>query len=433
MRDNGILSMSYTMKWRKMRGYHHQLLTPKAALNFVPSQEFEIKQLLNDFAQEEGKDSEDFYMYIRRMTFSIMMTSTYGQRIPKWDCQEVKDVYGNMRILSVILRPGTFWVDVFPPLNVVPKWLMPNFYKARFFRNFMQENTMRHWNDLKAKWEKGVAPDCFAKQVMESDYAAQGLSEETVSWMVQAIPEAGAETTASALNSLIKHLAAFPEAQAKAAEECTSILGDDRMADLSDESKMPYIRAVIKEILRMCPVATTGLRRQAGADVRYKDKIIPKGTILLANINALHWDEDRFKDPFAFRPERYLSHTQRSAVYANSADVSQRDHFTFGAGRRICPGIHLAENGLFLAVANIIWAYEFRAPLDESGKEIKMDVSDEAFLDGAIRIPKPYKIRIIPRNKKRLELVKSTWETAKRDGYIMRGLNVSDSGGISVK
>ena len=188
MRDNGILSMSYTVKWRKMRSYMHQLLTPKASLAFVPSQEFEIKQLLYDFSREEGKESTDFYMYIRRMTFSIMMTSTYGQRIPEWDCQEVRDVYGNMRILSIILRPGTFWVDVFPPLGVIPKWLMPSFYKARWCRNFMQENTMRHWNELKEKYERGVAPECFAKHVMDSDYKSQGLSEETVSWMSQGMP-----------------------------------------------------------------------------------------------------------------------------------------------------------------------------------------------------------------------------------------------------
>lgn len=228
------------------------------------------------------------------------------------------------------------------------------------------------------------------------------------------------------------HLAAFPDAQKRANEEVSRILGDSRLATLADEPNMPYIRAVIKEILRMCPVATTGLRRQAGADVHYQDKIIPAGTILLANINALHWDDARFPDPFVFRPERYLHHPLRSAVYANSADVRQRDHFTFGAGRRICPGIHLAENGLFLAVANLIWAYEFRPIVGEDGKEVCMDVGDEAFLDGAIRIPKAYKVRIIPRNKARLALVREAWETAKLEGYVMRGLNVSESSGISV-
>ena len=185
MRDCGILSMSYTHRWRKMRGYMHQLLTPKASMAFVPSQEFEIKQLLNDLASEEGKISTDFYMHIRRMTFSIMMTSTYGQRIPQWDCQEVRDVYGNMRILSIVLSPGTFWVDVFPPLAVLPKWLMPSFWKARKCRNFMHANTMKHWYNLKERLQKGTAPECFAKQVMESDYEAQGLDEVTVSWMAQ--------------------------------------------------------------------------------------------------------------------------------------------------------------------------------------------------------------------------------------------------------
>ncbi len=229
------------------------------------------------------------------------------------------------------------------------------------------------------------------------------------------------------------HLAAFPDAQARANDEVTRILGDTRLATLSDEAQMPYIRAVIKEILRMCPVATTGLRRQAGADVHYQDKIIPAGTILLANINALHWDPDRFPDPFVFRPDRYLQHPHRSAAYANAADVHQRDHFTFGAGRRICPGIHLAENGLFLAVANLIWAFEFRPVLGTDGKEVRMEVGDEAFLDGAIRIPKAYQVRIIPRNEERLKLVRREWDLAKKDGYVMRGLNVSESGGISVK
>ncbi len=69
----------------------------------------------------------------------------------------------------------------------------------------------------------------------------------------RAIPEAGAETTASVLNSLIKHLAATPEAQQQAHEEVTRILGNVRLANLEDEASMPYIRATIKEILRKSP------------------------------------------------------------------------------------------------------------------------------------------------------------------------------------
>lgn len=181
----------------------------------------------------------------------------------------------------------------------------------------------------------------------------------------------------------------------------------------------------------MCPVASTGLRRMAGADFEYQGALIPKNTILLANINALHWDEHKYPEPFEFKPERYLGYAHRSSYYANSGSAD-RDHYTFGAGRRICPGIHLAENGLFLAVANLIWAYEFRPPLQADGQEMRLNLSDEAFHDGAIRIPKPYEVRIIPRNASRLALVKSTWQKAKEEGYVMRGLNVIESEGIAV-
>lgn len=114
--------MTYNAKWKRLHAFLKQLLNAKASAAFIPSQEFEIKQLLWDLSHEAGKNSTDFYMHIRRMTFSIVMTSAYGLRIPQWDCQEVRDVYGNMRMLSIILSPGVFWIDVFPPLNWLPRF-----------------------------------------------------------------------------------------------------------------------------------------------------------------------------------------------------------------------------------------------------------------------------------------------------------------------
>lgn len=431
LRGDGVLPMTYNAKWKRLHAFLKQLLNAKASAAFIPSQEFEIKQLLADLSHEAGKNSTDFYMHIRRMTFSIVMTSAYGLRIPKWDCQEVRDVYGNMRMLSIILSPGVFWIDVFPPLNWLPRFLFPSWPKAKFMANKMHSNKMRHWDNLKDRITAGTAPDCFAKDLIESNYRDYGLEEETVSWLASAVPEAGAETTASALNGLIRYLAMFPDAQARAHDEVTRVLGDTRMATLADEPNMPYIRAVIKETLRLCPVATTGLRRMADGDVHYRDHLIPKGTILLANLNALHWDPERFPHPFHFKPERYLNHPHRSAVYAAGGDILARDHFTFGAGRRICPGIHLAENGLFLAVANIIWAYEFKLPLDDQGEEIPLDITDEGFMEGAIRVPKQYTVRILERNAARSRLIRSEWDQAQQAGYVLRGSHVDVNGGVS--
>jgi len=82
-----FLLMGYTPEWRKMRAFVHKLLTPKASETFLPSQEFESKQLIFDLYQDSlRKDETSFYMHVRRYTTSVVMTSTYGKRIPQWVC-----------------------------------------------------------------------------------------------------------------------------------------------------------------------------------------------------------------------------------------------------------------------------------------------------------------------------------------------------------
>jgi len=78
-----FLFMTYGPDWRRMRSLAHKLLTPKMSDTFQPSQDFEAKQLLYDILTD-NKDDTEFYMHIRRYTVSVMMTSTYGRRVPKW-------------------------------------------------------------------------------------------------------------------------------------------------------------------------------------------------------------------------------------------------------------------------------------------------------------------------------------------------------------
>jgi len=66
--------------------------------------------------------------------------------------------------------------------------------------------------------------------------------------------EAGSETTSSALNSCVKYFAAYPEAQARAYAEIQRVVGESRFPSFDDEVNLPYIRACVKEILRIRPV-----------------------------------------------------------------------------------------------------------------------------------------------------------------------------------
>ena len=114
----------------------------------------------------------------------------------------------------------------------------------------------------------------------------------------------------------------------------------------------------------MCPIPISGIKHYADADVTYKDYVIPKGTVLLANTSSIHYDPERYDEPHTYKPERYLNHAKYSSEYAAQSDLYKRDHFSFGGGRRVCPGTRLAENTLNIAIANILWAFEIRPRIE---------------------------------------------------------------------
>lgn len=164
------------------------------------------------------------------------------------------------------------------------------------------------------------------------------------------------------------------------------------------------------------------------SDITYKGILIPKNTVVSINQYALHFDPARYEQPEAFIPDRYLNHPLKAGAYAVHPDPYARDHFDFGAGRRACPGLHLAENSLFITIAMIIWAFEILPPLEADGKVGTVDVSDDAYDESANTLPKPYKLRFVPRSAAVEQLIRSEWPKAQKEGYWLRDVKVNQDG-----
>ncbi|KAJ4366496.1 hypothetical protein N0V83_008132 [Neocucurbitaria cava] len=220
----------------------------------------------------------------------------------------------------------------------------------------------------------------------------------------------------------------FPEAQRRAHEEIDNIVGDSRLPTFDDEEALPFIRAAVKEVLRIRPVTKIGAPHYTTADVVYKDYVIPKNTVVSLCHYAIHYDTKKWDNPNDFDPSRYLDYPLKAGAYAAAADPNERDHFDFGAGRRICPGMHLAENSLFITLASILWLFEIKPPLDQNGVEQELDVSDEAYEEGANTLPKPYEIRFVPINQERVKILQKAWAEAQRDGFHLGNVQVDIEG-----
>lgn len=333
-----------------------------------------------------------------------------------------------MNDFSIIAKPGNYLADTLPFLGSLPprlqwwrKGLKPYFNKqANLWMSF--------WSSLKTQMETKQAPECFVKQFIETDYEKQGISELQAAFLAGSMIEAGSETTSAALNTAILYLSANLDVRRKAHEEIDRVVGSSRSPSFDDEPDLSYMRAIVKETLRMRPVTNIGTPHYTTAPITYKNMYIPAKSVVCLQQYPIHYDASIFPDPQSFDPDRYLSHPHGSGHYA-AGPASARDHWAFGAGRRICSGLHLAENSMFVVLAKLLWAFDILPPLDEGGKEVKVDTSDEAFdAVGSTTMAKVYSVRWRVRSEKIKETMVREAREARRDGYVLRGVKVGEEG-----
>ena len=108
-----------------------------------------------------------------------------------------------------------------------------------------------------------------------------------------------------------------------------------------------------------------------------------------------------FPDPEAFRPERFLE--------AKDSRIASFE-LPFGFGRRICPGMHLARNSIFINTARLLWAFDILPALNEHGEKVIPDSMN--FTNGFNSKPVSFPCRFVPRNEKGLETIRNDYESA---------------------
>lgn len=146
----------------------------------------------------------------------------------------------------------------------------------------------------------------------------------------------------------------------------------------------------LQEILRWRPVNKLGQNHFVIQDDWYKGYFIPKNTIIMINMWALHHDPQYYPEPDKFNPHRFINYPLSAAEYAAIPDVDARDHFGFGGGRRICPGLHVAVNSLFINVARTLWGFNIQHARDEKGNIIPVDTTTKGLMPGAFSNARPF-------------------------------------------
>jgi hypothetical protein len=139
---------------------------------------------------------------------------------------------------------------------------------------------------------------------------------------------------------------------------------------------------------------------------------LPKGSSVVINIWGLH-QSPPFSNPAVFDPDNFSDITTPAATLA-AGDPEKRDHYGYGAGRRLCPGIHLAERNLWIAIAKLLWAFLILPGLDKKGAVIEPDVDPKtAYSEGFLVCAKAFPARFEVRGQKRRAVIEREWEEAR--------------------
>ncbi|XP_060660706.1 probable cytochrome P450 12c1, mitochondrial [Drosophila nasuta] len=164
----------------------------------------------------------------------------------------------------------------------------------------------------------------------------------------------GVDTTSSALSGIMLNLAKNPEKQAKLREEIVAKLPHPTDEfKFNDMKSLPYLRAIIKESMRIYPVVFGNLR-STGADIVLDGYRIPKGTRVLMNSNLLLDDERYYPRAKEFLPERWLREQSNENEKLVVDNPSPFVYLPFGFGPRMCVGKRIVDMEMEITVSNLV-------------------------------------------------------------------------------
>ncbi|KAF9595314.1 hypothetical protein IFM89_038466 [Coptis chinensis] len=213
-----------------------------------------------------------------------------------------------------------------------------------------------------------ASPSChdFLDTILDYKQDDFQLSDPDIKALLKDIFVAGTDTTSSTLEWAMTELLRNPNKMVKAQLELEEVFGKDKPIDESDIIGLPYLQAIVKETFRLHPPVPLLLPHKAVTNVNIGDFTVPQHTQVLINVWTIGRDSSIWENPSSFVPERFLN---------SGVDFKGRD-FTlipFGAGRRICPGLPLAFRMVYLMLASLLHAFDWKLEEGISPEDIDME------------------------------------------------------------
>ncbi|KAJ0353983.1 hypothetical protein COL154_011917 [Colletotrichum chrysophilum] len=303
------------------------------------------------------------------------------------------------QIISTNTFPGMNVIDLMPSLGKLPMFLKPWERKgrARYRRDLTWAmKRLEAAQDRLAKGDPSLENTFWGSVLQSDDLRGMSCKEEVAILGLSLI--VGAADTDNALPE------SDDDVDVPGSDDDVSrdrVVGE-RIPVYDDLKSIPYLRMMMKELWRWRPPVALGHPHITARDLQVGD--------------AISHDPARHEDPERFWPERFKDDETTTMESINAQDPTKRDHFAFGAGRRGCPGYHVAERSFVITMMRILWAFDI-APAP--GTKSTLEFADYAGeLPGNPADDMPVKLTYRSESRKKIVMDVFERETAARPAMM---------------
>ncbi|QRV92905.1 cytochrome P450 family protein [Ceratobasidium sp. AG-Ba] len=374
--DKDILFLPYGPLLKKYRTMLNRALNNRASLDYVPLQQHEVQRFMKHLVDTP----KDFMAHVHLLAASIAVRIAYGHKVESQEDQFVRTAEEHMAGFSESMRPWSSAVNILPSLRYLPlRFPIFSFQRrALELKRILDAHSNKPFEFVKAQMAS-----CPSKASI-TDLLPDGLpvddeTKEHIKCIAATLYGAGSDTTVSGVQSFFLAMTLYPDVQARAQEEIDAYMRNPSRTDApytmispADRPNLPYTGALVRELLRWHPIVPLVGHRvgQNGDNLVVSEGNtyqLPAGCLMVINVWKIMHDPEVYEEPDRFIPERFLVENPPPGP----------ENYAFGFGRRICPGLHVAQQSI-----NLLANFTITKARDENGVEI---VPEERYSDAIIR------------------------------------------------
>ncbi|MQL93393.1 hypothetical protein Taro_026024 [Colocasia esculenta] len=371
-RDMGFLP--YGEEWRNLRKVTNlHLLGPRRVPSYRLAREEEVAFMVGKIERLSSSSSSgavDLREILQDFVIDLISRAVRGRCFrDEGQSGELRELLHEHSTLFSAFYVGDYypwlrWVSVLTGIDsrvkrVVQKW-------DRVLESIIQEHLHR------SEVSGGSHPETFVDALLAFDLgdpsSELSFTTETIKAVIIDMFSAGTDTSYITLEWAMAELVRSPELMKKAQAEVRRAAGAKPSIEEPDIAQMRYLKAVIKETLRLHPAAPMLLPRQSSEETHVCGYYVPKHTRVLVNAWAIMRDSELWEAPEEFRPERFL----QGGVSVDDLRGGNLRFIPFGAGRRICPGAQFAVSAVELVLANLLHRFDWKMPDGMQAEDLDM-------------------------------------------------------------